>query len=295
MSMIDTDLIDGALVIAPERVLAALAVLAADGNGSAEGAATLSGLGFTVTRPGGETGPLVVNGFRGQLDGSPAAAVAALAPFVDDGTTLLWEDDNGARWRYVISGGQINEQVPETLWRNVGDRSPRTGGVLVPLTVTRDPGGFARWWEQAPNREGIIEILRSLARPDGVSAAYDLHLLMLAIFQDTVDAAQWLHVVGLGRGVTVSYLSLDADPAYDSDGVLDGVEIVLSLHTGPPFIPLKVSVYVDRARRVLVPEAAVDDPQAALAEILDIALDMINSDIAASDRFTFAARDVLGC
>lgn len=293
MSLIGTDLIEGALVIAPERVPAALAVLGAGGDGDAQGAAALSGLGFTVARPGGETGPLVVNGFRGQLDGPADAAVAALAPFVDDGTTLLWEDDNGARWRYVISGGQIDEQVPEVLWRNVGDRSPRTGGVLAPLTITRDASGFARWWEQAPNREEVIEILRSLASPDGASAAYDLHLLMLAVFQGTADSAGWLNVAGLGRGITVGYLCLDADPVYDCDGLLDGVEVVLSLHTGPPFIPLKVSVYADRARRVLVPES-VDDPQAALAEILDIVLDMINSDIATGDRFTFAARDVLG-
>lgn len=294
MSPVATDLIEGALVIAPERVPAALAVLGAGGAGDAQGAAALSGLGFTVARPGGETGPLVVNGFRGQLDGPADAAVAALASFVDDGTTLLWEDDNGARWRYVISGGQINEQVPEVLWRNVGDRSPRTGGVLAPLTITRDASGFARWWEQAPNREEIIEILRSLARPDGASAAYDLHLLMLAVFQDSVNAAQWLHVAGLGRGTAVGYLCLDADPVYDCDGVLDGVDVVLSLHTGPPFIPLKVSVYTDRARRVLVPES-VENPRSALAEILDIALDLINRDIAVNDRFTFSARDVLAC
>lgn len=294
MSLIGTDLIDGALVIAPECVPAALAVLGAAGAGHAEATAALSSLGFTVARPGGETGRLVVNGFRGQLDGPADAAVAALAPFVDDGTTLLWEDDNGARWRYVISGGQINEQVPETLWRNVGDRSPRTGGVLAPLTVTRDPGGFARWWEQAPNREDIIEILRSLTRSDGLSVEYDLHLLMLQVFQGTADSAGCLAVAGLGRGVTVSYLCLDADPVSDVGGVLDGVEIVLSLHAGPPVMALKVSVYTDRARRMLLP-GSVEDPQEALAEILDAALDMINSDIAASDRFTFAARDVLEC
>lgn len=293
--MTGVDLKAGAMVIAAAQVPAALSALAVAGDvGADQALAVLRSLGFEVNDLDGSTGELVIDGFRGQLEGPADAALAALAPFVDDETILLWEDDNGTRWRYVIAGGQVTEQVPEELWRNAGDRSNRTGGVLAPLTITRDVTGFERWWAQTPNREDITEILGSLAEPDSDSVEYNLHSLMITIFQDTVDAARWLHVAGLGRGIAVSYLCLDVDPAFDGDGVLDGVKVVLGLYTGTPLAWLKVSVYVDHARRVLVPWA-VGDPQAAVAEVVDIALDIINAEIADQDRFIFGARDVLAC
>lgn len=293
MSPVEVDLLDGALVIAPERVPAALAALA-DACKVAPGQSVeaLRGIGFTVGHHSGAVGPLIVNEFRGRLDGAADAAVAALARFVDDGTTLLWEDDNGERWRYLINAGQVIEQAPAALWRNVNDRTTRTGGVLTPLTISRDDAGFARWWANVSNRDEIIEILESLAGPDCDGVEYSLHSLMLAVFQGDTDAAHWLHVAGLREGVTPSYLCLDIDVAHDGEGLLDGVEVVLSLQTAPPCMSLTVSAYIDRPRRVLVPESG-DAAEAALAAMIDTALELVNEALDARDRFTFGARDVL--
>lgn len=288
------DLIQGALVIAAERVPAALEALAATGELD-EQPGTLRGLqdlGFAVHPRTACTEPLIVNGFHGRLEAAAEAAVIALAPFVEADTTLDWEDDNGERWRYLIAGGQVIEQVPTVIWRDRGDRTSRNGGVLAPLTITRDTAGYARWWAQTTNQEDIIAALESIMEAEPGDLEYALHHLLLAVFQDVPGAVEWLHVAGLGRGVAVRYLSFDIDPSHDSEGIIDGVEVVLNLVTDTMNGPLRVAVYVDRARAVLAPLSA-DDPPAALAEVIDIALELINRDIAARDRFTFAARDVL--
>lgn len=294
--MTAVELKSGAIVIAAQSAPAALAAVAAVCGVEADQAvAALRGLGFEATGLDESMDRLVIDGFRGHVQGPADAALAALAPFVDEETILLWEDDNGTRWRYLIAGGKIVEQVPEELWRNAADRSLRTGGVLAPLTITRDEAGFAQWWEQTPNREDIIDTLQSLASTDDcVDVEYHLQSLMTAIFQESVDAARWLHVKGLRRDAAVGYVCLDIDRTYDCDGVLDGVEVVLSLQTRVPLQWLRTAVYLDYARKVLVPEA-VDDPQAALAQILDTALDIVNTEIAERDRFVFEARDVLAC
>jgi hypothetical protein len=284
---------DGALVVAADRMPDALAAVAVACDVEPEVAvAALTGLGFAVVAIAGAMEALIVNGFRGELEGQADAAVAALAPFVEDGTTLGWEDDNGNRWRYRIIGDKVVEQVPVVLWREFNDRAPRTGGVLASLTITRDTVGFAQWWAQEADQEAIIETLEYVAEAGPGDVEHALHSLMLEVFQSSPGAVEWLRVTGLGRGVGIGYLTLDIDPAHDADGILDGVEVVLNLWTHTPDVSLTVSVYTDHARAVLAPQS-ISDPAAGLAEVIDMALELVNRDIAARDRFVFGARDVL--
>jgi hypothetical protein len=103
----------------------------------------------------------------------------------------------------------------------------------------------------------------------------------------------WLRVEGLRRGVKVEHLTLDIEPAYDGDGVLDGVEVVLTLFPQGCEAPvLSVSEYVSRPTSMFVPAPGVD-AATAVAEILDTALLLINAEIADRGRFTFSARDAL--
>lgn len=103
MSAIETDLIDGALTISAQDTAAALAATES-ALGAAAGSArhALTSLGFTLTEPDAAFG---VIGFRGVLDGSADVALDALAPFAD-GQALVFEDDNGVRWRYLMAAGR---------------------------------------------------------------------------------------------------------------------------------------------------------------------------------------------
>lgn len=53
---------------------------------------------------------------------------------------------------------------------------------------------------------------------------------------------------------------------------------------------LRVSVYVDHPS--LIKPASIEDPSAALAELIDAAIALINGEIAAQDRFISEAREV---
>lgn len=293
MSALETDLMAGALVVAADRVPDALAgVAAACGVEPAAAVSAVTGLGFSVATTGTK-GELIVHGFRGELEGQADSVVAALAPFVEDGTTLEWEDDNGNRWRYRIAGGDVIEQVPEVLWRDLTDRTSRVGGVLAPLTVTRDVAAYERWWAQAPNQEGIVEALELASEAGPGDVEHALHGLMLTVFQDEPGAVEWLRVTGLRRDVGIGYVAFDIDPAHDGEGIISGVEVVVNLLAkGPSAESLAVSAYTDHARAVLAPRS-VARPAGALAVVIDTALEMINHEIAARDRFIFRARDVL--
>jgi hypothetical protein len=97
MSHVETDLMAGALVIAPDRIAAAHDAMAgALEVDNARVSAELAELGFCTQWPAQPDTPLVVSEFTGQLAGPADAVIAALAPFVADGTTLDWEDNNGA-------------------------------------------------------------------------------------------------------------------------------------------------------------------------------------------------------
>jgi hypothetical protein len=293
MTVCEADLMDGALVIAAGQMTAALAAVEQVLNAApGAGRTALAELGFTVG-DGPPADGLVVNAFRGVIEGPADATLGALAPYVDDGTTLVWEDDNGERWRYLIAAGQVIEQVPVQLWRDANDHTSRIGGVVAKLTVSRNPEAYAKWWAEQADTEAISEAVEQVAASASCEIEYALNSLCLEVFQADPRGAPWLRVDGLGRGVKVEYLTLDIDPARDGDGMLDGVDVVLSLHPqGSATAWLQVSVYVDRATRMFLPESCAD-PAAALAEIIDTALMLINNEIADRDRFTFSMRDVL--
>lgn len=290
--MIETDLMAGALVIPAGQIAPARQALAATlGVEDAQVPGELAGLGFRTQWPAQPDTVLAITGFTGELEGTADAVVAALAPFVPDGTTLDWEDDNGVKWRYLIAAGKVIEQVPVTVWRDVGDTVRRTGGLLAPLMFHRDPESYAAWWDDSADQEAIANILQRLR--DRCETPYGLHSLMLEVFQSGT-VVPWLRVNGLARRHTPSYLVLDMDVAYAGDGVLDGVDVVASMQVagdaGTQW--LTVSVYVDHPWRVFASDLP-DEPSEALADVVDRAVDLVNVDIAERDKFVFAARDIL--
>lgn len=157
----------------------------------------------------------------------------------------------------------------------------------APLTITRDGQLYAQWWAQEANQPAIIEALELVA--ESVEVEHALHGLMLEVFQADVGPVEWLKATGLRAGVAIGYLNLDIDPAYDGEGVLDGVEAVVNLWTTAPVVSLTVAAYISRPYRVFAP-LSVANHKDALAEVIDTALALINHEIADRDRFMFGAR-----
>lgn len=293
MSTVETDLMAGALVIPADQIAPARRAIAHTlGVDETQVPAELAGLGFCTQWPAPPNTALVIARFTGELAGPADAVVAALAPFVPDGTTLDWEDNNGAKWRYLLTAGTVIEQVPATVWRDVGDTARRTGGLLAPLTFHRAPESYATWWDNSADQGAIADTLQGLS--ERFEIEYGLHSLMLEVFQSDIGVVPWLRVNGLARRRTPSYLVLDMDVAYDGDGVLGGVDVVASMHAdsdaGTQW--LTVSVYVDHPWQVFASDLPAE-PREALAAIVDQAVDLINADIAEHDRFVFSARDIL--
>lgn len=169
----------------------------------------------------------------------------------------------------------------------------RTGALFAPLVVSRDAKQFAAWWDNTANQEEITELLSDIT--DDRDSEHNLSALMLAVFQGSPQNVPWLQVHGLARGVTPAWVVLDVDPSYDGEGVLSGVEVVLSLHVqlpgGQGLRWLSVSVYVDHPAAVFGSQAA--EPATALAEVLDQAIALINNEIAERDQFNSSARSVI--
>ncbi|APD84585.1 hypothetical protein AN480_29880 (plasmid) [Mycobacterium intracellulare subsp. chimaera] len=294
MSYVETDLMAGALVIAPAMIPGAKRAIAdALEVDSARVAGELAELGFSVQWPPHPETSLVISGFTGELQGRADAVIASLVPFVDDGSTLDWEDSNGVRWRYLLTDGAVVEQAPVVVWRDVVDKSRRTGGLLAPLVISRDTVSYTQWWANTADQETIIETLVSLREQS--EAEYGLHSLMLDVFQQPGGGrVPWLRVNGLGRNVELGYLALDMDLAYGSDGVLCGVDVVASMHIerDHKLHWMKSSTYVDKPWHTFASELP-SDPVDALAEIIDQVIDVVNTDIAEGDEFVFAARNIL--
>jgi hypothetical protein len=293
MSNAETDLMEGALVIAPAQISAALRAISGTlGIDPGRISAELSVLGFCTQWPATPDTPLVIPGFTGELAGPADSVVSALAPFVADGTTLDWEDNNGVRWRYVLTGGQVLEQTPVTVWRDVGDTARRTGGLLAPLVFTRDADSYAAWWAAGADIDTIADTLAGLAEPSEIE--YGLHSLLLDVFQQSPEPLSWVRVSGLARGITPGYMAIDMDPSFDGEGKLSGVDVVASVQAQGCPTPqwLTVSTYVARPWYEFASDLPAE-PVEALATIVDTALAIINDDISDRDDFVFTARDII--
>jgi hypothetical protein len=48
--------------------------------------------------------------------GNENVFLAALAPYVEDGSYIVWTGEDGARWRHIYEGGKMYEQVPTITW-----------------------------------------------------------------------------------------------------------------------------------------------------------------------------------
>lgn len=166
---------------------------------------------------------------------------------------------------------------------------------LEPMRITRDHEAFMAWWHMARDRVDMIEALDDLADSIGVRGFVEhaLQRVMLEVFQES-GPVNWLKVHGLRSGVDVRELALDADPSYNTDGDLDGVNVVLtgSAEAAEDVWPgcLRVSVNVDKAS-ALVPES-FDDLSGALAELVDTFLEWVNDRMAEQDHFINTMRAV---
>lgn len=173
---------------------------------------------------------------------------------------------------------------------------------LQELKITRDPAAYTEWWANVEQNtrasiKGCVELIREA---DDAASTYllddsnvedALHTLALELFQGAPSGTGWLRVSGLRPDFPVRYLSLDFDIAYDGDGVRDGVLVVFSLMSeGLPGAILDVRVYVERAKQMFTPTPGTTDPAAAVAEIIDTALELINKEIADRDRFNTQVR-----
>lgn len=286
-------LVGGSVHVAAERVAEALAAVGRAHGADGQGMLLLDSQGWFS----GAGASLRIYHFYGDLDEREEVTLSALAPFVDQDATLVFLDNAGRRWRYVIAAGRVRKQMAVELWRDVADDKPRVGGVLAPLVLSRDRDVYASWWASKADREPVLEALEAVADCSSArsEAEYALHGLMLAVFQD-IDSTWrgWLRVDGLGRGIEVEDLSLDLDVAHDGDGVVDGVDVVFHLRTvggdGAREV-LSVCVYVDHAVDVFASAAAA--PEAVLAQIIDTVLGIVNADVAQRDRAVYGCRDVL--
>ncbi len=291
--MTSCKMVEGSVHIAAERVAEALTAVGIAHGTAGLGMLELASQGWFSDSGGG----LRIYDFYGDLDERADATLNALAPYVEQDSTLVFQDNAGQRWRYLIADGQVTKQTAVELWRDVTDDQPRFGGVLAPLVLSRHPDQYASWWANKADKEPILAALEEVAYCSRArsEAEYALHGLMLAVFQD-IDSTWrwWMQVDGLSRGTKIDYLSLDLDIAHGGDGIVDGVDVVMHLHTvrrdGVCEV-LSGTVHVDHAADVFGPTEAT--PEAALAEIIDTALGIVNDDIAERDRATYASRNVL--
>jgi hypothetical protein len=161
---------------------------------------------------------------------------------------------------------------------------------FAPLRVTRNTAAFHSWWSTLTDTTDVVEAIDALHAPHTSDVESSLHWLMVSAFQGAQPVA-WLDVHGLHPSAHVSYVVLDADVAHNNDGDPVGVDVVLSLHVTAAdgtIVATTPSAYVQHPAKVFAPSSA--QPEDALAEILDTALDLVNTIIAEQDRFADLAR-----
>ncbi|PSR31229.1 MAG: hypothetical protein C7B46_17060 [Sulfobacillus benefaciens] len=62
------------------------------------------------------TGDLTPIDFAAEKPGDEAILFQALAPFVDAGSFVAMQGEDGDLWRWVFEGQQMREQFPQMTW-----------------------------------------------------------------------------------------------------------------------------------------------------------------------------------
>ncbi|MCT7373276.1 hypothetical protein [Mycolicibacterium llatzerense] len=162
----------------------------------------------------------------------------------------------------------------------------------VPLAITRDECAYAQWWAALTEsaREELADNVNELAAADSVLLAESLNCLMRGVFHEN-GRAPWLTISGLAPRAAIDPVSLDIDPAYDSEGALDGVNVVLRMYAtiGDTSRYQKFTAYVDRPHRELVP-VDLRDAATAIGQVIDWAAELITGELVAREQFWRAVR-----
>lgn len=164
-------------------------------------------------------------------------------------------------------------------------------GTYAPLRLTRNPEAFQSWWPTLTDTTDITDAIAALHAPRTSDVESSLHWLMITVFQGA-QPVPWLDIHGLNPTARVTHALLDAEVAHDNDGDCVGVDIVLSLHVTADdgtVVATTLSAYVQWPATAFTPSTSTE-PHDALAEIIDTALDYINTTIATADRFNTIAR-----
>lgn len=161
---------------------------------------------------------------------------------------------------------------------------------MTEFTIKRSPAKYAEWWAglSDSDQEEITDATETVKADaeDLCEMESSLHYLMTVLMECGVT--ETLDVAGLRSDVEVQHLFLDIEPAYDGEGIVDGVSvsILLSLGSARAFIPsLLVDVYMSKAS-YLKPPGEGDD----VAWLIDEALAYINTELAERDTFNAEAR-----
>lgn len=239
--------------------------------------------------------------------------LGVLGAFAPRGSYVRFEGQDGDLFGFRVVDGRLREESGDYVWtlnptddelpaagaagETVAKDAPHIGrerSVVAPLVFSRDPEAFDAWWVQLARdrRDEIGELLAKL-RAECCDVEFTLHSLALAAFQAGQGPGEWLHVQGLRSGLKPGYLMLDIDPSHGTSGECDGVEVVLTMHVegGASAKYLQVSVF-EGFTQALVP-AAIAGPREQFAATVDVALAMVNGEIAKRDDFTESARDVV--
>lgn len=163
-------------------------------------------------------------------------------------------------------------------------------GPYAALRVTRNPKAFQSWWPTLSDTTDITDAIAALHAPRTSDVESSLHWLMITVFQGA-QPVTWLDISGLHPTAHVSHVLLDAEVAHNNDGDCIGVDIVLSLHVtadDDTVVATTPSAYVQWPATAFAPSST--EPHDALAEIIDAALDLINTAMATADRFNTVAR-----
>ncbi|WP_255802320.1 hypothetical protein [Mycobacteroides abscessus] len=134
--MTSCKMVEGSVHIAAERVAEALTAVGIAHGTAGLGMLELASQGWFSDSGGG----LRIYDFYGDLDERADATLNALAPYVEQDSTLVFQDNAGQRWRYLIADGQVTKQTAVELWRDVTDDQPPSWQLWKKWLIAPEPG-----------------------------------------------------------------------------------------------------------------------------------------------------------